>query len=362
MIVPQIDILIPVHNAEATLDAALESLAEQTFRDFRVIAVDDGSTDGCARILARWQEKDPRFMVVRQDNAGIVSALNHALALVEAPFVARMDADDICLPDRLAQQHSHLQAHPGCVGVGCKVDHIDEHGAPVPGLPQPGDPMLADAAWVPVREPYIVHPFLMARTDAMRKAGGYRAVPHSEDSDLYWRLREAGELHNLPIVLGQYRFHVGSISGSSVVNGRIMAIGSQLGGLAARRRARGEAEPDFSGTLIAQLRSAGTLDAMCTLVGPILAPLEVNQFRLSVGIKLLELSAYRPYEIERSDCAFIAAALRDQPPIAMENAREVRWYVSQASARLIKAGHVGAAMLLTPVWLWPTALAKSLWR
>lgn len=362
MSLARIDILIPVHNAEATLDDALESVAGQTLADFRVIAIDDGSTDGSAALLARWQQRDPRFMVVRQDNGGIVSALNHALALVEAPFVARMDADDICLPDRLALQLAYLEAHPGCVAVGCRVEHIDEHGAAVPGLPQPGDPAFADAGWVPVREPYIVHPFLMARTDAMRRAGGYRAVPHSEDSDLYWRLREAGGLHNLPVVLGRYRFHIGSISGSSVVNGRIMAIGSQLGGLAARRRATGAAEPHFADSLIPQLRGAGTLEAMCAVVGEMLAPHERARFRLSAGIKLLELSAYRPYEIERSDCAFIGAALRDSPPVTAANAREMRWHVSQAAARLIKAGQVGTALLLAPVSLWPRAVVKSLWR
>lgn len=362
MTLAQVDILIPVFNAEFTLEASLQSVASQSFTDFRVILVNDGSSDSSAEILNRWKARDSRFVVVDQANGGIVSALNTALAMANAKYVARMDADDICLPDRLALQFAYLEQHPNCVALGCGVEHIDEFDSPINGLPQPGDPGFADPHWVPVREPYIVHPFLMARTAMVREVGGYRGVPHSEDSDLYWRLREVGTLHNLPVVLGRYRFHTSSISGGSVINGRIMAIGSQLGGLAARRRARGEAEPVFAQNLVGILGKAKTLTAMCAIVEDMLQPHEIKNFYLSVGIKLLELSSYRPYEIEISDCAFIRAALRNRPSMSLLNAREIRWYVSETTARLIRSGKVKAAMALAPVVLWPRCVVKSLWR
>jgi GT2 family glycosyltransferase len=359
---PLVDILIPVHNAIATLEASLQSVADQTFTNFRALVVDDGSTDGSGAALDALAARDPRFVVIHQANGGIVAALNAAIALVEAPFVARMDADDICAPDRLERQLAYLQDHEDCVAVGCMIAHIDEHGERIVGLPQPGDPGTADACWFPAREPYIVHPFLMARTSAVHQVGGYRYVPHSEDSDLYWRLREVGRLHNLPDILGQYRFHIGSISGSSIINGRIMAIGSQLGALAAQRRGDGRLEPDFSKNMVPRLKAAKTLEAMVNLIQPQLRPAEVEGFRLRVAVKILELSEYRPYEVEASDCRFIRKALNGNCDVGPNNALDIRWYVSRAAARLIKAGHWSKGTGLAPVALWPRVLFKSIWR
>ena len=359
---PLVDILIPVHNAIATLEASLQSVVDQTFTNFRALVIDDGSTDGSGVALDDLAARDPRFVVIHQANGGIVAALNAGIALVEAPFIARMDADDICAPDRLERQLAYFQDHEDCVAVGCMIAHIDERGEPIEGLPQPGDPGTADACWFPAQEPYIVHPFLMARTSAVRQVGGYRSVPHSEDSDLYWRLREVGRLHNLTDILGQYRFHLGSISSSSIINGRIMAIGSQLGALAAQRRIDGRPEPDFSKNMIPRLKAAEKLEAMYNLVQPQLRPNEAAAFRLRVAIKLLELSEYRPYEVEASDCRFISDALSGNCALKPENALQIRWYVSRASARLIQSGQWRQAMALAPVTMWPRALVKSIWR
>lgn len=359
---PGVDILIPVYNAEDTLEASLRSVAEQTFADFRAIVIDDGSTDRSRELLDAFARADPRFVVVHQQNAGIVAALNRALAMVDKPFIARMDADDLCDPERLAMQVAYLQANPDCVAVGCRVRHIDEHGAPIKGLPHPGNPSTANCEWFPAREPYIVHPFLMARTDAVRAAGGYRSMPHSEDSDLYWRLREHGRLHNLPEILGQYRFHVGSISGKSVLNGRIMSVGSQLGALCAGRREHNQPEPDLSSVTIPALQQAGSLSAMLAKVEPVLAPLEIAPFRLRVAIKLLELANYRPYELELADCRFVGAALRNSPELTGKNWLEVRWYLSQTAARMMKAGAIRKAITLAPLALWPRSVFKAIWR
>lgn len=357
-----VDILIPVYNAEDTLEESLRSVAAQTHSSFRVIVIDDGSTDRSGELLDQIARNDPRFLVVRQNNAGIVAALNRGLALVDKPYVARMDADDLCNPERLASQVAYLGANPDCIAVGCRVVHIDEHGETIRGLPQPGDPGAADPDWIAAREPYIVHPFLMVRTDALRGVGGYRPMPHSEDSDLCWRLCEKGRLHNLPDVLGQYRFHIGSISGSSVLNGRIMAIGSQLAALCARRRRDALTEPDMGSLTIAALRQAGSLSAMLALVEQVLEAGEIDRFRLCVAIKLLELANYRPYELELEDCRFVAQALKVMPSISLQNALDIRWYVSQTTARMVKAGALRKATTLAPVALWPRSLYKSIWR
>jgi hypothetical protein len=355
-----IDIIIPVYNSATTLEASLQSIAEQSDSDFRVIAVDDGSTDGTAGILAGWAARDRRFEVITKANGGIVDALNLALAAVTAPLVARMDGDDLCDPSRLAVQRAYLEAHSDCVALGCQVRHIDEHGALIEGLPQPGSPELADAEWVPAREPYIIHPFLMARSDALKAIGGYRNVPNSEDSDLFWRLAEHGRLYNLPDVLGRYRMHLTSISGSSVLNGRVMSVGSQLGALSARRRHAGKADLVFEPGLITGLKQAATLEGMCALVADRLATEELAHFKLSVAIKLLELTAYRPYELEIGDCQFVRSSLHATASIGAENRRHVTWHIVEAGRRLLLARRLREFVSLVPLRLYPRTIGKIL--
>lgn len=344
-----IDVLVPVYNAADTLDASLDSIARQTEGDFRVIAIDDGSTDATPQVLAAWSARDPRFTVVSKPNGGIVDALNAGLAVVTAPLLARMDGDDIAFPQRFAQQRDYLAANTDCVGVGCCVQHIDGAGDVLSGFPQPGPPENADMDRLPAREPYVVHPFLMTRSTVVRAIGGYRRVPHSEDSDLFWRLSEHGRLHNLEEMLGQYRMHLGSISGKSVMNGRIMAIGSQLGALSARLRRAGRPDLAWDRDLVSELRQAGTLAAMCAHVAPGIDPAELPFFKLATAVKLLELSAYRPYEIETSDCVFIREVL--EPTIwsvGEGNLREIFWYITRAGSRLGRSGRIRDAATLVP--------------
>lgn len=359
--VPAIDVLVPVYNAQATLHESLLSVAKQSYDQFRVIVIDDGSTDASPQILDEWSQRDARFAVITQENAGIVAALNTGLAASSAPLIARMDADDLCDPNRFRKQVDFLHANPDTVAVSGRVEHIDENGKVLQGLPHPGDPDLADARWIPAREPYLIHPFLMARREPIIEVGGYRYVPNSEDSDLYWRLCERGRLVNLDSVLGQYRFHTGSISGSSIVGGRIMAVGSQLGAFAALQRARGERDDGFESDCVPLLKNARDLATMCEAVQQKLSPIDRPRFALAVGIKLLELAAYRPYEIERSDCEFLAECIRDSAALGLQdgNQKEINWYLSETAARLAGKGRARDAAILTPLKLWPKALAKA---
>ena len=358
MSAPQIDVLIPVFNAASTLDSALASIAAQTVADIRILVVDDGSTDGTPRKLASWNERDPRIQVLRKANGGIVEALNHGLAQCTAEFVARFDADDISYPQRLGAQLDFMHANQDHVAVGCDVDHIDEHGAPVSGLPLPGSPEDADPHWFPAREPYLIHPFVMMRRAAVDEAGGYRPSPNSEDSDLYWRLDERGRLHNLATRLGQYRVHGGSISSASIVNGRVMAVGSQLSALSAIRRREGLGELAFAATDAADLKSAGTLDAMIEVVASRLSATELLRLRLAAGIKLLELAHYRPYEIDVGDAAFIRSALAHWEIAAPDNRGHIRWHVTQSSARLLRKGKLREALTLAPPAFLPRVAAR----
>lgn len=210
--VPKISVLLPCYNAAATLDESLTSLADQTFQDFEIIAVDDGSTDETGAILARWQVDYSRLKVLRQDHAGIVKALNTGLALCQAPYVARMDSDDRCMPRRLELQAAHLEAHPDIGVVSCLV-----RGFPGEQVRQGfqlymdwQNALLSDTE---IRRDIFIesplpHPSVTFRSRLVRAAGGYEEHGWPEDYDLWLRLYQDGvHFERIPEVLLEWREH-----------------------------------------------------------------------------------------------------------------------------------------------------------
>jgi hypothetical protein len=190
--------------------------------------------------------------------------------------------------------------------------------------------------------------------------GGYRYVPNSEDSDLFWRLAEVGSLHNPKEVLGQYRIHQHSLSSASVLNGRVMAVGSQLGAVSARRRRTGQPDIRFELSAYSDLRSAETLEMMCANAEAQLLPDEVLRFRLAVAMKLLELAAYRPFSIQASDCVFIRRSLAHAHLFSAENRKHIRWHITEAAMRLLQHNELANALALTPPNFYARTLAKAL--
>lgn len=356
-----VDVLMPAYNAAATVREAIESLRAQTLQDIRIIVVDDGSTDATPAILAGLAAQDPRIVTVRTANAGIVEARNEALRHAEAEVIACLDSDDIAFPERLERTMAYLNAHAECVAVGGAVAHMDEAGAPLAGLQQSGPPGAANAAKAPALEPYIVQSTLMARRADVIAVGGYRHVPNSEDSDLFWRLAERGALVNLPDALGKYRVHTASIS-STLHNGRIMALGSQLGALSALRRRAGKPDLAFPRALHEALKQAPGLEAMVEIASANLDEAEARHLRIAAACKLMELARYRPFEPDRADCAFIRAALTFASALTPENQKEVTWYVTVTAARLMRKGMLGEAFALTPAKDYPMAAARVVLR
>lgn len=355
----KIDVLIPAFNAAGTLREAIESLQRQTFADIRIVVVNDGSTDGTAALLEEISRADPRVHVITKANDGIVEARSDGFNACTAEFFACLDADDVAFPDRFERQLAYLDAHPDCVAVGGRVEHMDEHGAPLSGLPQPGQPALADPASAPAVEPYIVHSTLMARRADVAAAGGYRHVPNSEDSDLFWRLGERGSLFIMPETMAKYRVHTASIS-SSIVNGRIMAVGSQLGALSALRRRAGQPDLVFPRTLHDAMKAAVSLDGMFRLAADGLTQDEADHLRIASAAKLMELARYRPFEPDAADCAFIRSALPHARRLNAQNQGEVNWYVTATAARLMRKGKWSEVFSLTPAKSYPVATARML--
>lgn len=195
---PVISILLPVWNAAPVLTECLESIVGQTFPDFEVIAVDDGSTDESRSLLAGFARKDPRFRVLHLPRkGGIVDALNTGLAACQGAYVARMDADDVMLPDRLDQQLRFARAHPHLDLIGTQIHLFRTDRDLTAG-------QRAYAAWsndlvddAAIREALfiespIMHPTFFAAASFFRAMGGYRDRPWPEDYDLLLRAHGAG--------------------------------------------------------------------------------------------------------------------------------------------------------------------------
>ena len=232
---PLVSVIMPAYNASRYVGDAVESVLAQTYRNFEYIIIDDGSTDGTTQILQRLAHKDPRIRLVSRPNTGYAVALNEALGLAQGPFIARMDADDICLPERFQKEVDYLNAHPECVLVGTRVMLIDPDGAPLwemEGIEIEHDQIekqLLVCGWS------IVHPAVMMRRDVVDRIGGYKPefVP-VEDHDLFLRLAEVGKLANLPEVLFKYRKHSASAV-TTLAHRRVNAMQTLLEAAWARR-------------------------------------------------------------------------------------------------------------------------------
>jgi glycosyltransferase involved in cell wall biosynthesis len=128
---PQVSVLFPVRDAAATLDQAVASVLEQTLPALELVAVDDGSRDDSAGRLEAWAARDARVRVLRRPPRGLVAALEEGRQHCRAPLIARMDADDLCHPQRLAAQLAYLEAHPHIGVAGTLVEGRTVDGQPL---------------------------------------------------------------------------------------------------------------------------------------------------------------------------------------------------------------------------------------
>ena len=201
------------HNAEKYLGEAVDSILNQTFSDFELILIDDGSKDTTPQIVADYGRRDPRVVPISRPNKGIPKTQNEGLARVTAPLLARFDADDISEPTRFEKQVAYFNRHPDVVCIGSRVTLIDPLGSPIKVTDHPLDHETIEAGLLRGSGWSIVQPAAMMRTDAVRRVGGYREqFATSSDLDLFLRLSEIGKLANLPEPLVRYRQHFNSIA------------------------------------------------------------------------------------------------------------------------------------------------------
>jgi glycosyltransferase involved in cell wall biosynthesis len=216
---PLVSVIVPVRDEALFLEEALLSLAEQTFEDFEVIVVDDGSRDASPEIATEFAASDQRFRLIRQGRRGVVAAAERARTAARGRYVACMDGDDRAHPRRLEVQLDALESED-LVACGGGVSYFSEDGV-LAGLRRYADwlnslttPELA-ARDVFVESP-ISNPTLFARRDVLDSVGGYRETPWPEDYDLVLRLWSAGgRFRNLDTVVHAWRDHPNRLSRTS---------------------------------------------------------------------------------------------------------------------------------------------------
>ena len=209
---PLVSVVISVYNGEAYLRPALDSILAQTFRDFEVVCIDDGSSDGSAAILAETAERDARVRVLSQANRGLIAALNRGVAEARGRLIARMDDDDLSHPERFERMVAVFEREPDTVLVSCNFRVFSDTKSELGIHDAARDAELI--GWFLLFHNHIGgHSQVMYRRDAARDAGAYDADDlRVEDYGLWCRLNERGTVRILPDILQDYRFHAASVS------------------------------------------------------------------------------------------------------------------------------------------------------
>ena len=207
-------VVMPVYNAAKYIQEAIESILDQTFYDFQFLIIDDGSTDGSGKIARSYD--DPRILVWEQPNAGPGAAMNRAINYADElkiPYLARIDADDISLPDRLEKQIHLLQKFPKAAACSCNCYYIHaDHGEII------GTSTVSTSPWLVQWEVFhglrgMIQGGCMFRTQPLAKMDGYRSqFPQAEDTDVFIRLGENFDLINAKDFLHKIRLRPDSLS------------------------------------------------------------------------------------------------------------------------------------------------------
>lgn len=210
----QITVLMTAYNNERYIAQAVRSVLAQTYRDFELYLVDDGSADATKSIAESYARDDSRIRLVSQANKGMGESSNEALEAARGEWVVRLDADDEMFPDRLERHLAFLRGHPGVAASGSPVEYIDEEGRALGrSSTKLTDPAAVKEAFDALELLHIHHPASVVRRDALRAIGGYRPQYWpADDADLWNRFVEAGYgLLVQPECLTRYRIHKTSV-------------------------------------------------------------------------------------------------------------------------------------------------------
>lgn len=244
---PALSVLISVFNGARFLHEAMDSVLSQDFGDFECVVINDGSTDDSAAILDGYAARDERVRIFHQANVGLVAALNRGLEQCRAPLIARMDADDVCLPGRFSAQIARMQAAADLAVLGGQIQIMSEAGELI-RLSRYPTTRRDVANFIGLGSP-LAHPATIIRKDVLARIGPYRrAFAHAEDYELWLRIHDAGyAIENLDLPLIGYRQHAGNVS---AIHRHQQAVATLVARLAHRARVKGLPDPTASADVL----------------------------------------------------------------------------------------------------------------
>ena len=211
---PLISVVLPVHNGEKYLAESIDSVLAQSFTNFELIIINDGSTDNSQSILRKYEGCDPRVLVVMRENRGLATTLNDSLQFVRGDWIARMDQDDIALPHRFERQLQWLKQTNTDI-CGSWVRRFGTFDKRVVKLRQTDEAIKMEMLFC---SPF-AHPSVMMRTAMVKQLRYDKAREKAEDYDLWERAAEAGyKMTNVPEVLLLYRVHASQISNKAAIH------------------------------------------------------------------------------------------------------------------------------------------------
>ncbi|HEY9660089.1 MAG TPA: glycosyltransferase family A protein [Allocoleopsis sp.] len=238
-----ISILLPAYNASHYIADAIDSILHQTFPSFELIVIDDGSTDDTVSLVQRFVEQDARVRLLSSLHGGLSRALNLGIEAAQYPWIARMDADDIALPQRLERQMAAVAAAPGVVAWGSYAYHMNSHGKTL-GMARVGPTTEQD--FYRLRQAghlvQLIHPTVLLKREVLLQVGGYKPeFEPVEELELFDRMAAYGPTLTIPEPLLRYRVHAQSVSMQRFFYQRVL-----MRYVVARYRARLAGQPDLS--------------------------------------------------------------------------------------------------------------------
>jgi len=237
---PLVSIVLACFNSEKTIAAAIQSLQRQTLEAWELIIIDDGSTDSTPIILRQFEEQDLRIRVLSQQNTGLTLALMRGCAAARSGIIARQDADDLSLPERLEQQYHTLMKHPEVGLVSCFADYIGPENEYLSTVTRTADIEEATMKLLNEKLGPPAHGTVMFRKSVYDAVGGYRPqFYYAQDSDLWLRMAEVSRIAYVQQSGYQFRWHMGSITGSG---SSLQSEFGRLGQLCRKARKEGQSE------------------------------------------------------------------------------------------------------------------------
>jgi len=205
-----VSVLMPAYNAEKYIGEAIDSVLNQTFVNFELVIVDDGSTDNTANVIKAYTDK--RIKLIQQKNGGVSAALNTGLSQAQGKYIARFDADDVCYPYRLQQQFDFMETNPDFVLIGSDADYMSEEGAFLFTYHNIGYSNQEIQEKINVYCPF-VHSTVCYRKEAVVQLGGYEVLAFTfEDYFLWKKLVKIGKVCNFKTPLIKVRFNAASVT------------------------------------------------------------------------------------------------------------------------------------------------------